>query len=56
MTELLTLLGLYLLGSALIAAGTFVLFGAGITLIVVGCFSLLAAFLLSRGIARVAVR
>lgn len=53
MTELFAILGLYLLGAMLISSSAFLLFGVGVGLAVVGVFSLLAALMLARGIARV---
>ena len=53
MTELFAILGLYLLGAALISISAFVLFGLGVGLAVIGVFSLIAALMLARGIARV---
>jgi hypothetical protein len=53
MKELLAILGLYLLGAALVTTGAAVLFGLGVALIVVGGFSLIGAYQLARGIARV---
>lgn len=55
MIELLAILGLYVFGAALICAGAAVMFGTGVCLIVAGAFSLVAAFMLSRGIARVTI-
>lgn len=52
MTELLAILGLYLLAVVLISTGAFLLFGPGVCLIVTGIFSLAAAVMLARGVAR----
>lgn len=53
MKELLAILALYVIGAALITTGAAVLFGPGVALVVLGGFSLVAATMLARGIARV---
>lgn len=54
MSGVLTILALYVAGVAMIAVGVFLLFGTGVTLIVIGVTWLIAAIQLSRGIARAA--
>ena len=56
MTELLAILAFYVVGASLIATGAFLIFGAGVCLIVTGCFALVAAAMLARGTARVTTR
>lgn len=51
--ELLIIVAFYLAGASLISAGALLLFGLGVCLIVIGGFAIIAAALLSRGIARV---
>lgn len=53
MKELLAVLGLYVVGAGLTIAGVTIRLGPGPGLIIAGLFVLVAAFMLSRGIARV---
>lgn len=53
MRELLAILAFYLAGAAMISVGVLLLYGLGVFLIIVGGFSLSAAVMLSRGMARV---
>lgn len=53
MRELLAILAFYLVGAAMISVGVLLLYGLGVFLIIVGGFSLSAAVMLSRGMARV---